>query len=78
MASSNGGGNARKIGRNKRDCERYTQQGRLAKNKARTLARHLKRVAQAAEKRAFRKAHNGMSKARYAAAMKVAPRWEAA
>ncbi len=73
--SSSSGGNARKIGRNQRDCDRYAQQGRLAKNKARTLARHLNRIAKAQAKAAFRKSHGGKTPAQFAAAMNAAPRF---
>ena len=44
MANNNGGGNAAKIGRNKKDCERYEREGRLEKNKRASLAKHLKRM----------------------------------
>lgn len=45
MPSTNGGGNSRKIGRNKTDCERYARESRLIKNTAKKAARHIKRMA---------------------------------
>lgn len=45
MASnSQQGGKNRKYDRNRQSCERYEREGRLAKNKARSLKRHLKRM----------------------------------
>lgn len=42
------GGKNRKYGRNKPDAARYQLEGRLAKNKAKRIARHAKRTAKKA------------------------------
>ena len=43
MGGKAGGGNSKKIGRNKKSCERYKMEGREAKNKARNIARDARR-----------------------------------
>jgi len=42
--ADNGGGKNKKYGRNKLFADRYKREGRYEKNKAKSLARHLKRM----------------------------------
>lgn len=63
----------KKYGRNKKDAQRYQIEGRLDKNRKARMARHAKRMAANAARRAFYKRH-GMSPAAYERYQGVLPR----